>query len=407
MKEEVQDLIYALSFIDEITNQTCVFDKRKFDVINELSESFMEIYDAEKSRLPYHINILDLLWANENAHSRIFAELLNQNSENNYAILISFLKYLRKINQKFDQNPFKPKITSEKDRIDLLILDKEFALIIENKIHYAVDQHSQLARYIERVKDKGYRENQIFVVYLTRDGTLPESQSWKNQSGIDYKDNFSERFFCISFRYNILPWLEDFVLPNCSLKDVYLKSTIEQYIDHLKGMFNSRNINKKMNKELEEHIINVLDLKSTPEINHSIINKKIEELNKVKDHLDNLKRSSEKECWQKWAKNLTTDFPSFETFDKSNDKDHTKVGLRFERNGMAFSVLIETDGSTIYYGIGRHYSSETVLTDVQSFLKPAIDGFSGNGWWYGWKNTSYENGYSRLKALIEGVIKLN
>lgn len=409
MNDEIKDFTNTLLICDEITNQICILDIRNFESVNELTNSFMNIFDKEKKKLPYHINILDLIWANENAHSRILAELLRQNSENKYDVLESFLNYLTKINQKLTQKPINPRITSEKERIDLLILDKEFALIIENKIHDAVDQSSQLARYIEKIKSKGIKESEIYVLYLTRDGSkIPESQSWINDNGIDYQDIFLERFFPISFRDNILPWLKDYILPNCRIKDVYLKSTIEQYIDYLEGIFNSRQINKEMNKELENHIIKVLDLTSTPEKNHSTINKKIEELNKVKDQLDNLKQLSEKECWRKWAENLKRDFPNFKIFDKSDIKEFPKVGVSFENNGKHFSVLIESKiNGTIYYGIGRHYSSEVILEDVRKFVKPLIEGFGEDKWWYGWKYTSFENGYSRLKSLIEEVTQLN
>lgn len=380
--------------IEEITQGT-------FDVINELSKSFMKVYDFEKSKLPYHINILDLLWANENAHSRIFAELLKQNNGEQFELLKSFL--LKRT--KFNLTIVKPTITSEKGRIDLLVLDKEFALIIENKIHNAGDQRAQLARYIEKVKNKGYRESQIYVLYLTRDeNKIPEDQSWRIENGIDYKDIFSERFIPISFKDDILPWLKDNVLPNCRIKDVYLKSTVEQYIDHLEGMFNSRKINNEMNKELENHIIKALDLKLTAEKNYSTINQKIEELNKVKDQLDKLKQLSEKECWQKWIERLTSDFPTLKTFDKSDDKEYPKVGVNIEHNGMSFSALIESNGDTIYYGIGRHYASQEISEDVKNFIWPLIEGFEGTSWWYGSKNTSFENGYKRLKSLIEGVV---
>ena len=408
MNDDLKDFTSTLSFSDEITKQIWTNDVKHFDSTNDLSDSFTRIYDFEKNKLPYHINILDLLWANENAHSRIFSELLKQNSENTYDVLISFLTYLSKINPQFDQKPIKPRITSEVDRIDLLVQDKNFAVIIENKIHYAVDQGSQLARYIEKVKNKGFKESQIYVVYLTRDeNRMPEDQSWRIENGNDYKDIFSERFFALSFKEDILPWLKDYVLPNCRVKDLYLKSTVEQYIDYLEGMFNLRKIDIKMNKELGDHIIKVLELTSTPEKNYLSINKKIEELNKVKDQLGKLKQLTEKECLRQWAKNIAVDFPSLDGFDTSNDEEYPKVGVKIKHNGMSFSVLIESDGDTIYYGIGRHYASHEILADVKSYIRPTIEGFGETGWWYGWKNTSFENGYSRLKSLIEEVIQFN
>jgi len=201
-------------------------DIKDFTNIISFTSSFMKMFDFEKNKLPYHINILDLLWANENAHSRIFGELLKQNNKNSFDILESFFQYLTLTNQNFNFLPNQPRITSEIDRIDLRILDKNYALIIENKIHDAVDQTGQIARYINKVKKKGYKENQIYVLYLTRDGSkVLQEQSWEID-GVNYQESFSNRYIHISFRDNILQWLKDYVLPNCRIKDVYLKSMV-------------------------------------------------------------------------------------------------------------------------------------------------------------------------------------
>lgn len=394
----------TLAFSDKINNFSHILDIGNFDSINELSNSFMNIYNFEKIKLPYHINILDLLWANENAHSRIFAELLKQKNGNKLDILESFLEYLTGINPDFKHTPNRPKITSEKDRIDLLILDKEYALIIENKIHNAVDQGAQIARYIEKIKQKGYKDNQIFIVYLTRDeNKKPEDQSWK-LNDVDYKDDFSERYFPLSFRKDVLPWLINYVLPNCKVKDVYLKSTIEQYIDYLEGIFNLRKIQYKMNSELQNHIKKVLDLNSTPENNYSVLEHKLAELIKIEDQIKYLIQSTERECWNEWLRRLKLDFPNCTIIDYTSADKYKKVGVLLEIKGMKFAVLIEKDNN-IYYGIGRHESSPELIEDMKTILKPNLEGFKETPWWYGWKYTSFQNGYSRLKSLIEEIKK--
>ena len=330
MNEEIQAFTDVLTFCDQINGHSNVVDIRKFDEVNELSQSFMKIFKDEESKLPYHINILDLLWANENAHSRIFAELLKQKSGNKYDILNRFLEYLADINPNFKHKVQKPRITSEKDRIDLLVLDKEFALIIENKIHCAIDQGSQIARYIEKVKEKGYKSSQIYVIYLTRDeNKKPEDQSWKLYE-VDYKEDFADRFFPLSFKEDVLPWLTNYVLPNCTVKDVYLKSTIEQYVDHLEGMFNLRKIHHKMNSELQNHIEKVLELNSTPEQNYSVLQNKLTEFVKVSDQIRDMLKSTEKECWAEWLRRLKLDFKNYEIVDRSNDVNFKKVGIVME-----------------------------------------------------------------------------
>ncbi|MDR3706081.1 MAG: PD-(D/E)XK nuclease family protein [Paludibacteraceae bacterium] len=404
MNEEIQLFTNGLAFCDEINKFSYTQDIRNFNKLNEFSNSFMKVYNIEKAKLPYHINILDLLWANENAHSRIFAELLKQKNGNKFEILESFLEYLEEINPNFNYRPNKPIITSEKDRIDLLISDKEYVLIIENKIHYAVDQEHQIARYIEKVKPKGYKESQIYVIYLTRneDKTLTD-QSWQSQ-GADYKERFKERYFPLTFRNDILPWLKNNVLPNCKIKDVYLKSTLEQYIDYLEGMFNLRKIQHKMNTELQDHIRTVLGFSTIPEDNFSKLKEKFSEIEQVKNQLNLLTKSVEKECWEKWLKNLKQDFPNLPIVDYSKAERYEKVGVLINIKGFTCAFLIEKD-TNIYYGIGRHNSSLKLNEELKIILKPYLEGFKETEWWYGWKYTSFQNAYSRLKSLIEEIIK--
>jgi len=400
MNEEIQTCDKIFSLVDGINSKNNTTNTALFDSVNELSNSLIEIYKKNNDNLPYHINIVDLLWANENAHSRIFTELLKQNSFNKYDILENLYNYLQTINSNFDKRPIKPKITSEKDRIDLLILDTDYAIIIENKIHGATDQSEQLARYIDNIKSKGIKENQIWVIYLTRYGNKPENQSWRN-----YKETFTERFFKISFRNDILPWLEESVLPNCKIKDVYLKSTIEQYIDHLKGIFNLRINQEKMNQELHNHIKQVLELTSNPEQDHQVLRNKLNDLQKVEGYINDMLLSMEKECWQKWLNQLKKDFPNNETIYYPYDKKYPKVGVVLKYKDVQFTALIEKEAN-IYYGFGRHNASEELNAEIRELLKPLLAEFKETQWWYGWKYTSFENAYDRLKALIQKAIPL-
>lgn len=404
MSEEIELFDDTIVLVYEINRLLSMSNRIDFDEINELSKSFMSIYYIEKNKLPYHINILDLLWANENAHSRIFAELLKQNNGNKFEILHSFLCYLTTQNPDFDQRPLKPRISYENDRIDILVLDKDYAIIIENKIHDAVDQGQQIARYIEKVMKKGFKETQIYIIYLTKDGSKkPEKQSWMNQKGNDYQESFHKRYFPISFKQDILPWLIDDVLPNCKLKDVYLKSTIEQYIDYIEGMFNLRKINYKMNSELQKHIKEVLELNSTPDKNYSKLVNKLSQLQKVQEQFKSMVQSTEKECWKFWLGKLKIDFPNLEIVDCSNKINYTKIGVIIEYNGIKFAVLLEKD-SSIYYGIARHELDTELNEEVKLFLKPLLIEFKPSQVWYGWKDTSFEDGYDRLKTLIHDVL---
>lgn len=402
MKDEILNFDNINSLAEEITNIISKGDKVLFDNANEFCNSFIDIYNREKLKLPYHVNILDVLWANENAHSRIFVELLKQKNGDIYEILGNFTNYLQTLNSNFKLNVTQPTLTYEKDRIDTLLLDKEYALIVENKIHNAIDQESQLARYIEKVKDKGYKDSDIFVIYLTRDGNKKVADySWQ-LSDKDYKQDFKDRFIEISYLNNILPWLKESLLPNCRVKDIYLKSTLEQYIDYFEGLFNKREIHKNMNKELKAHISKTLNLNSSLEENLTNLENKLSDILKVEDQLKALIEETNNECWKEWLKRLVHDFPDYELIDYSNVDKFKKVGVKLEYNGFAFSILIEQDRN-IYFGIGRHDSSQELFQEIKSFTKPLIEEFKETERWYGWKYTSFRNGYNRLFSLIKEV----
>ncbi len=140
-----------------------------FDLIRKFDEKYLQ----ERAKLPFHINILDELHANENAHSRIFLKILSYRENDNYPFLNNLFQFLGGDFKVL--NICKPIFTAEKHRIDMLIKDKQgkYALIVENKIHGAIDQQKQISNYISQIKDSGFNENQIYVLYLTKSGGSP------------------------------------------------------------------------------------------------------------------------------------------------------------------------------------------------------------------------------------------
>lgn len=374
---------------------------KTLDFVNTISVKYQE----ENKKLPYHINILDLIWANENAHSRIFSELLKQKSNGQFEILNSFTEYIQSINKNFPKGIISPKITAEKQRIDILISGKNAVFIIENKVHDAVDQSAQLARYINQIRSKEGDEKALFVVYLTKDGTKKPNPSTWILNDVDYFKTYENNFLEINFKYDILPWLKTQVLPNVKLKDVFLKSTIEQYIDYLEGLFNQRAIHKNMNEELKNHISLRIGLGNSLEKNIEILERKSTELDQAKNQITSLIESTQKSMWSNWYDQLATDFNHLEMLPKSflnENSKFTKVGVKLFHKGFPFAVSIESDTYSLYFGLGRHSSSKELLEPIKSLAKIALKGYQDDNkfWWYGWKFTSYSQGYSELKSLI-------
>ncbi|MBQ4211230.1 MAG: PD-(D/E)XK nuclease family protein, partial [Prevotella sp.] len=140
------------------------------------------------------------------------------------------------------------------DNIDGLIeKDGEYAVIIENKIHWAVDQDKQIERYVNTEIERGIPSDNIWVIYLTRDGQKKvEGYSLTKKT----KEILGDRFLEMDYYHNILPWLKETVLPNCRVREEWLESAIKQYIDHLEGLFDIRDSRKGFRKKVQGKIAN-------------------------------------------------------------------------------------------------------------------------------------------------------
>ena len=259
-------------------------------------EKISKDIDTIRMLEPYHINIIDEVHANENAHSRVFAKILQYKENNKFPFLLSFLNSIN-----FDLTPVNPCITVEKDRIDVLIRDKNYAVIIENKIHGAADRDKQIERYIDKVKNMRYPANQIYVLYLSRwGGEKPGLNSLSDIKRRNLGANYNE----ISFQQNILPWLEN-ILPECKVKDTVLISAINQYIDHLQGIFSLRKIFNERDSKMREVVEEVLGLNNETIIKKGeIINKKLEELNLCTNTLYSIRKEFRNKSRKKFLTDL-------------------------------------------------------------------------------------------------------
>lgn len=124
---------------------------------------------------------------------------------------------------------------TEGGRIDIFISDKNNNhIIIENKI-YAGDQHNQLVRYHNHSQNAD-------ILYLTLDGSPPSEQS-----AVHLKED--EDFRCISYKMNIIDWLE------ACRKEVtilpLIREAISHYINLIKFLTN-QTTNHNMAQELTD-----------------------------------------------------------------------------------------------------------------------------------------------------------
>ncbi len=369
----------------------------------DFTSSFMNKYHPLKEQQPYQINVIDELHINENANSRILGAMLRYKTNDSYEVLKSFLNF---ISLKFNSQPIfeidSPTITVEKGRIDLLIRDKGYAIILESKIYNANDQEEQICRYIDLVAEQ-YNKDNIYIVYLPQNG----AKKITNQSWGRYKGEFIDRFATITFQDNIVYWLNQKVLPEVRLKDIYLKSAIIQYVDYLEGYFDIRKINNKMNMELQEFLKKELKFVNNPVSDLNKVNDKINEMNNVINQLEELKKRTSKEVFEAWESQLKIEFPNHdnEMWCYTKDIPH-ELGVNREYRGCRFLIYIKYNGNNIFYGVSRTDNPKVKADEINEVVLPILNnltGFTSDNWWYGWKYTSFNNGYQRLVDLIKRV----
>lgn len=407
-----------LSFVSAISFSNSLVERRvdKMKTLFKFFDGFGQIYQNEKRKLPFHINIIDELRADENAHSRILAKFLMHEDliSNEFDILKSFIGYI--VENYKNKNDFRdiqvkwPTLTVEKERIDLWIRDSNYAIILENKVQNAGDQYKQLKRYIDTTREYGYKEEDIYVLYLPPTYEKEaEPQSWGRYYNTDI---YRKRYLDLSFRDDILPWLKNSVLPNARVKDRLLLSSLEQYIDHLEGKFSLRTINNKMNMELQKIIKERLEITNAePEVALEEVIKKRDEVNSALNQLKLLEESIKLDHFQKWEEKLKVDFPK-EDFPNltiisewSSLSDNNYVGVKIKSGEGVFSLLIgyEVKYSAIYYGISTLFATDAKESGLDFGRIVEDFGFEMDVRWYGSKYCSFENAYNGLKKLIDRV----
>lgn len=238
----------------------------------KVAKELNELYKSKKAALPYSINVIRELHANENANSRILRGLLQYSHNGQYPILQRFIELLRTIADcPIDISIQNPKLTNEQDnRIDLLIKEnRSYAIVIENKIWGARDQEEQIERYIDYVIDTGIPKRRIFVVYLTSDGNkkvTDKSLTDKAKKHLGYSRRSNGRFICVNFKDDIMPWLDTLGDLEETQNEPLLSSSITLYNDYLKEIFDERKEDVEIEKELMKHLMDKLQINSLKEL---------------------------------------------------------------------------------------------------------------------------------------------
>lgn len=226
--------------------------------IKDLLSQLLPLHYAEQERLKKEkkegksfnvFSALDICSDEVRLHSRLLATLLNPKA--NHGLENEFLKlflialglpenYITYCKEQIVERPIGEVTETNGGRIDIILEDREHAVIIENKI-YAGDQPNQLLRYYN-YGVKTFGENNFKLVYLTLYGSDPSPYSLGGE-------HFE--FIKLSYAQDILKLLEDFV-PTQPQKPVH--RTIKDYITIIKQLTHQDMETKYQQSIIEEAI---------------------------------------------------------------------------------------------------------------------------------------------------------
>ncbi len=189
-------------------------------------------------RTEWNFNVFKLCGIDhyENWHSKILAEFLNPHGT--HGLGDEFLRlFLAQQRIDFVVTPFcevATELSMNKGRMDIVIRDKEWVVVIENKI-YAVEQEDQLTRYWEWAK-ANYGEKNSKLLYLTLDGKKSETAN-----GLPYKS--------VSYSENLLKWISACV--RIASERPFVRETLRQYRNQIKNL-TGKNLEEEAMSELIE-----------------------------------------------------------------------------------------------------------------------------------------------------------
>lgn len=400
--------------------------------------------NTSKYRVPYSCNILEQYDSSEPFTSWALAMILNYRNESGFVLLKSFVsKFLRDKGFNID-DIVNPRIIAEtEDRIDILIKDDKYCIIIENKLKGADFQQNQLARYIK--SQESYPIDRIFIILLPRDcndesryaGSLRESV-WKLP--VDYRvnngfrrcslnqykcwcdvidrdkteDELEHCKHCINYmnlgycdrtvtiHSALAEWLTDECLPLVPKDECILTSFIVQFADFLKLQYKTRE-SEKLLKEMKEYIREHLGITSSSKVedNLSIIEDKINDITHL---LDDLKRLQEEE----YGKQIN----EWYTILKENPDFSDKI----KTDGQSFKIQIEgiwcgcwlDDESHPYWafckdGAEPNEKDEEIVSKILTACGMANEGKPENRY-IRWANT--DNGIRVCEMFYNAAYKL-
>lgn len=160
------------------------------------------------------------------------------------------------------------------------------------------------------------------------------------------------------------------------------------------------------NEFIDEYIHEKLGLKPDDNgYNINLLSGRLDELEACVNHLRRIRRDYSSDVMKEWSQLLSEDFPDYKKVEEFGPANtiYTGIVLPYKDIPEAIAVRIEIVGKSLYYGLT--YMPETKamrneLQDALSFVNDGNEFTKGSDWLY-YKYVSFDEGYGRLKELIE------
>lgn len=360
--------------------------------IIKLAEVYYHEFETEKNKLPYWMDLIDVVGANENAHTRILQILLSYKSENNYLFFDSFIRrfapdrkefnsigrYLFRLNHHFKIHNGE---NERKRYTDIYTHPSDYksgvSIIIENKINYAKDRIGQVEDYIKGMYDDrkdnhpdNIPNNNCYAFYLIsemssfkrKDGQHDEKgrQCVKNDILGQYiADN---HYVLLTYKEDILPWLKEELLPNVRYNEKHLIQNIELYVSHLENRFNMR---EDINKIQLNILHNMEDVKSL----------KLQEMIELRKAIETSCKKQKTELLDLFEHTIRNKLKNYTIYGNKGNNEYYKGFYVNIKGNTPLSFYCELnaseDGPHLSFGIAEDYRTEEE-TEKYTLTKESI-----------------------------------
>lgn len=419
-----------LDIINFLFDKNKKFINNQETILNLLLKNYENlIYSLKEYKLskPPRINIFKLIDIEEleRKNSTVIYELLKININNQnvrFNFINSFLKYIFKediinsIDEAFEiEKEYSPKGTQKS--IDLYIHNKNFSVIIENKINSGDNGDNQLLNYINYIKNEIDHDN-IYVIYLTRGSYLPSENSLPTKE----RKKLKNKFINISHK-DIADWLKYIIYEdeNCNFIHMKeydnLKSAIVQIIEEEEYLSSSSKEDTFMQDKLKEllQINDVYNNISTPEeaqeyidlIESTIEILRHKKTDNMQDYIDYIKKVSDILREDKKYKFEIEDSYTIKNNLFNKNFSHTIYKKSDKIEGLYIILVLKYNNITVgfYTGGIKRRELGNFIEKINNYKIKWINRNDNEGIWYDVdiNNESAEDTASKMKELYEAL----